>query len=516
MENNGNTRFFRVPGSDREYDRNKLLLVLLVSLVISLIQVSSVNNLLPVITLDLHAERSDLQWVLSGYALLFGLALVPAGRLGDIFGRSMTWMIGVAIFTLGCVLCGSATTPTILNLARALQGLGAGVFSPQVTGLIQQFFSGHARAKAFSYMGLAISASVAVGPLISGSLVQFLGNAGWRWSFFFNVPLGLLGIVLGFFWLPFSKERRTIGPSASAANREYRAKQRARGRKPARKRGDRIDLDPIGMLLLTVSVLGIMLPFMTDYSWRWFMLLGAVVLMAVWVWWEGYYPKRGGIPMVNLRLFTIESFSYGVAIAGIQFLGTTSVFVVLALVFQQGLGFSALMAGLIGLPNALLSAYFAVWSGKRAVTHGRRLQTDALLIMFVSLLASIGVAWGVLTAGWNPWWIMVPIGFFGIGQGIMGSVNQTVTMSDVPRAHGGTAGGIQQTAQRITTAIGNAMITAILFTFVSDQDNASLHDWAIGYAGSIGTICVIVACSLILAFIFQRRPLQPAPADRGD
>lgn len=516
MGNFENTRFFKVPGSDRTYDRNKLLLVLLVALVISLMQVSSVNNLLPIIAQGLGAERTDLQWVLSGYSLMFGLVLVPAGRLGDIFGRSMTWMVGIVIFSVACLICGISTDPLMLNLARALQGFGAGVFSPQVTGMIQQYFSGRARAKAFAYMGLTVSASVAVGPLISGGLVQLLGTPGWRWSFFINVPIGLLGIALGAIWLPFSKERRTMGPEARKANREYRLAQKARGLMPGRKRGGRIDLDPLGMLLLTLAVLGIMLPFMTHFAWRWFLLAGAVVVLAAWVHWEAYYPTRGGIPMVNLNLFKIDSFSFGVAIGGIQFLGTTSVFAILALMLQQGLHFTALQAGMIGFPNALVSAYFAVWTGRRAVEKGRELQTLALAIMFGSLLATIGVAWGILLLHWSAWWLALPLTVFGIGQGIMGSANQTVTMSDVPRAHGGTAGGIQQTAQRIATAIGNAMLTAILFAFVVNQETAVGSQWATGFSVSLGAICAIVLIALTLAIIFQRRPRQLAPADRGD
>ncbi|MDY5131152.1 MFS transporter, partial [Actinotignum timonense] len=218
-----NTRYFTIPGSDRTYDRNKLLVVLIVALVMSFIQVSSVNNLLPIIETGLNAGRGDIQWVLSGYSLAFGLLLVPAGRMGDIFGRSSLWMIGMAVFTLGSLLCGLASDALILNIARALQGIGSGIFSPQVTGMIMQYFDGHARAKAFAYMGLAISASVAVGPLLSGSLVQLFGPVGWRWSFILNVPLGLLGLGLGIFLLPFLKERRAIGDDAARIDAAYRA-----------------------------------------------------------------------------------------------------------------------------------------------------------------------------------------------------------------------------------------------------------------------------------------------------
>lgn len=129
----------------------------------------------------MSASESGIQLILSGYALAVGISLVPAGRLGDIFGRSSMWVIGLAIFTLASLGCGLAHTIAELNLMRVLQGIGGGFFSPQVTGLIQQYFQGRARARAFGYMGLVVAASVAVGPLLSGLLVSLLGqDPGWR------------------------------------------------------------------------------------------------------------------------------------------------------------------------------------------------------------------------------------------------------------------------------------------------------------------------------------------------
>lgn len=111
-----------------------------------------------------------------------------------------------------------------------------------MTGLIQQYFQGNARARAFGLMGLVVAMSVALGPLISGTLVQFLGeDPGWRYSFFINVPIGLFGAIAAWFFLPFGKERRTIGPDAPAVEAEYEAQEIAEGRNPARRRGTSID-----------------------------------------------------------------------------------------------------------------------------------------------------------------------------------------------------------------------------------------------------------------------------------
>lgn len=496
-----NPRFFTVAGSDRVYDRNKLLAVLLVPLMMTLMQVSAVNNVLSAMGQAVSASDSQLQWVLSGYALAVGIALVPAGRIGDIFGRSSVFVIGFSIFTLASLLVGLANDATVLNLLRLLQGFGAGVLSPQTTGLIQQYFTGQARARAFALFGLVVSMSVAVGPLMSGVLIGTLGReVGWRWAFIINFPIGLIGLVLAFLWLPFGKERRHVGPRRDQARAEHIANQKAKGVK-YRKR-TRIDLDPFGMFLLVLAVLGLMLPFMsTGKDWIWALIPVAVILLGVWVAWERWYKKRGNEPMVDLDLFKITTFSYSAAISALQFLGTTSVFVVLALFLQRGLDATALQVGLISLPNAIISGFAAIWSGRRAVEHGRGVQVMALILMLVGVLGSVGVIWGI-EHGISFWWLMIPLTILGFGQGSMGSANQTQSMLDVPAQSGGTAGGIVQTGQRISTAIGNAVITAVFF--LGQRLYVGEDGWYIGIMLAYVTVSFFIIVALVTALAFWR------------
>lgn len=221
---------FSVPGSPRIYDRRQLLAVLLIPLMMALVQVSSVNNALPALTQALGSSPSEVQWVLSGYTLAIGVILVPAGRLGDIFGRSSLFMIGLVLFTLASLAAGLAQTTMTLNILRVFQGLGAGILSPQTTGLIVQYFQGKARTQAFALFGLVVSISVAIGPILSGLLIGWFGNdLGWRGGFAVNVPLGVLGLILGARWLPFGKERRTLGPDHEAVQQEYRDQEIAAG-----------------------------------------------------------------------------------------------------------------------------------------------------------------------------------------------------------------------------------------------------------------------------------------------
>ncbi|MDO5049422.1 MAG: MFS transporter [Actinomycetaceae bacterium] len=472
----------RVPGVDRVFKPRQILTVLLVPLAMSLVAVSSVNVALTTIGIGLDATEAQLQWVLSGYALTIGITLVPAGRLGDLFGRGTLFQLGLVAFTAGSIMSGLAQDPSFLNFARVIQGIGGGLFSPQIMGIIQQTFSGQARAKAFGLFGMVVAVSVAVGPVLAGLLITVFGDQdGWRYTFFVNGPLGVLGIVLGFLWLPFARERRWLaarkarkagepdpnsiledgaeGASDGAASASTPGEARKRPRR-------KVDLDPVGAMLLALAVLGIMYPF-TSREFRWPLVaifIGAIALLFVWWKWESYYTARGNFPMVNLDLLRIPSFSMGTIVAGAYFMGSTTTFAIVAMYLQMGLEQSAMVAGTIGLPNALISAFAARWASQRALRIGRPVVQFALAMMIVGSLTSLGVVALIAAGKASFWWLLLTLGILGIGQGAFGAANQTLSLDEVPIQHGGTAGGVKQTAERIATAIGNSIMTAIYFS----------------------------------------------------
>ena len=191
----------------------------------TLLDVSIVNVAVPSIDRALHATPSDLQWVLSGYALTFGLILVPAGRFGDARGRRTGFVAGLVLFTVTSAVAGLATSPLWLIVARLVQGAAAGVVNPQVSGMIQQLFRGAERGRAFGLLGATIGISTAVGPLLGGLLIQAGGEQhGWRFVFFVNVPVGIVALMLGWRLLP-----RDSGPSAASARPGRGAAARRRG-----------------------------------------------------------------------------------------------------------------------------------------------------------------------------------------------------------------------------------------------------------------------------------------------
>jgi MFS family permease len=197
--------------------QRRILGLALVPLFMSLLSVSIVNVVLPSLQKDIGATSSQLQWVLTGYALAFGVLLVAAGRAGDVFGRGKLFLIGVSMFGVGSLVAGLSPDPVTLNIARVVMGFGSGFLNPQGIGLIQQYFSGAQRGKAFGIFGGVVGVSVAIGPVLGGFLIQLFGvGIGWRAAFLINVPFCILAMLLAKPWLPKSAWKPVPPGSASS------------------------------------------------------------------------------------------------------------------------------------------------------------------------------------------------------------------------------------------------------------------------------------------------------------
>jgi MFS family permease len=177
--------------------RWRALTVSLAGAFMVLLDVSIVNVALPSIEREFGISASTVQWVVSGYALAFGLALVPAGRLGDTIGRRRMFLIALSAFVLTSALTGAAQTTGWLLAARLLQGVAGGMLIPQNVGLVQDLFRGAERARAFGVLGSVVGLSTATGPVVGGLILSLAGSPdGWRWVFYVNVPIGLVALVL--------------------------------------------------------------------------------------------------------------------------------------------------------------------------------------------------------------------------------------------------------------------------------------------------------------------------------
>lgn len=458
--------------------RWRILIVLLGAIFMSLVGVSIVNVTLPSIQEGLGASQSDLQWVLSGYALTFGVVLVAAGRAGDIVGRGGIFLVGVAVFTLSSIAASAAPTAEMLNASRFIQGVGSGLLNPQGVGMIQQYFRGAERGRAFGFFGSMVGVAVAIGPVLGGTLIYLGGtDIGWRLTFLVNAPVGLLVILLGLKWFPKPLFRRRPVGELTRAERASRS------------------MDPVGSVLLGVAVLAILFPFVESRSSAitWALAPLGVVLVVVWVFWEKRYARSGKSPMVDLNIFRTRSFSNGTIIVTLYFLGMTSIWVIVAMYMQQGAGKSAFEAGLVGIPSAVLSALAANWAGKRVMKFGRKIVIGGMLFALTGLGTSITVVLLHEAGHLSVWWLLVSLALIGAAQGSVISPNQTLTLAEVPLQYAGSSGAVMQTGQRIGTSVGIAAVTAALFATLS------VSNWGSAVTTGFGLIILVVLAALAVA-----------------
>ncbi|MEV0727041.1 MFS transporter [Micromonospora purpureochromogenes] len=442
----------------------------LVAAFMTLLDVSIVNVAVPSMDRALHASPSDLQWVLSGYALTFGLILVPAGRFGDARGRRTAFVVGVALFTLTSALAGLATSPAWLVTTRLLQGAAAGVVNPQVTGLIQQLFPGTERGRAFGLLGATIGISTAIGPLLGGLLIHLGGeDHGWRWVFFVNVPVGILAVVLGWRLLP----TRPAGQP------------------------DRHRLDPVGVLLLGIGVLLLLLPLVQreqwQSPWKWALVPAGLAVLVGFGLWERRYARHQ-TPLFDLRLFRLRSYTLGALIALVYFGGFTAIFFIFTLYLQNGLGYSPLIAGLAITPFALGSALASTLGGRIVNRFGRPLVGIGLVVVVIGLGTVVLVLRGSPQHS-VPLLTALPLLVAGLGSGLVITPNQTLTLSQVPVPQAGSAAGMLQTGQRIGSAAGIAAVGAMFFSSLASTGG----DWAGAFRHSLLLAAGVVVLALVAA-----------------
>jgi MFS family permease len=192
--------------------------------------------------------------------------------------------------------------------------------------------------------------------------------------------------------------------------------------------------------------------------------------------------------MIDLELFRTRSFANGTMLISCFFLGSTSIWVLLALYVQEGLGFTALQAGLIGLPSAIASAISAPLVGSHVVRVGRIMVVWGIGIVLVGLLGTLLVVWLNLAFDVNIWWLLLTLGVQGVGMGMVVSPNQTLTLMDVPLQYAGSAGGVLQTGQRVGTSVGIAAITGVAFATLD-----LTGDWSQAFMYGLVLITAVIA-----------------------
>lgn len=413
------------------------LAVLVAAQFMFVVDVFIVNVAIPSIRASLGASGSDIEAIVAVYQIAYAAALITGGRLGDIYGRKLLFMIGVVGFTAASAWCAIAGSPVMLIMARATQGMTAALMVPQVLASIQTMFPSEERPRAFGVVGIALGLGSAAGLMLGGWLISLDPyGLGWRSAFIINIPIGLL---VAAFALPLVPALRSRGKA-------------------------RLDISGASVLVIGLAlVLGPAL-FGRDFGWPlWVwptMAIGAVVL-AAFLRLETTIRRREGEPLIDPAILRHRPFAFGLGATFSFYLGFTSFLLVLTLLLQNGLGFSALETGLVCTP---LAVAFLIAS-RLAVRFTR---SDAIgtikaggVILAISLLVLGAVIWEMPKPSLLV--LAFPLGLYGFGEGLVLSPLLNAVLAKAKHAPAGAVSGVLITVQQISGAVGIAAVGAVYF-----------------------------------------------------
>lgn len=405
-----------------------------------------VNVAIPTIAVELHASAAQIESVVAIYLIAYGTLVVTGGRLGDIFGTRNTFLAGVAGFTLTSLWCGVAQSGPELILARAAQGATAALMVPQVLATLHVLFPDEARGRAFAIYGAVLGLAGAAGFLLGGVLVTLNpGGLGWRSVFFVNVPCGLAIMITAWRLMPLAPRRV----------------------------GTRLDL--AGALLLFIGLLCIIGPllFGRELNWSiavWGAMAAGVLVLMGFMSFERMVARRGGMPLVDLALFSDRAFMRGLGAVFFFFFANLSFYFVMTLFMQENLHYGALFSGLVVVPLALAFVVASRHSAVRARHRGTLVLIEGCGLQIAGLAAlALAIVW---LRESSPWVLMLLLVVFGYGQGLVMAPLSSVVLSTVHSASAGAGSGLYGTTTQIANAAGVAAVGAVFFSL---RDTTSDH-----------------------------------------
>jgi EmrB/QacA subfamily drug resistance transporter len=422
--------------------------VLIFASFMDLLDATIVNVALPSIRDDLGASGAQLEWVVGGYLLAFAVLMITGGRLGDIAGRRRLFVTGVVGFTAGSLMACIAPSIGVLLAARVVQGGFAAMMVPQMLSSLQALYSPRERAAMLGVVGGVSGLSAVIGPVLGGWLVSSDAfGMGWRSIFLINLPVGLVLVVLALRWVPDTRSEHPLR------------------------------LDPVGLLLATTGLLGVVYALVEGRQQDWAARISAIgvgglVLLAAFAVQQVRRERATGSALLPMRLFADRGFSAGLVTQG-TFQGSLAGFaLVLTVYVQTGLGWSPIHAGLTLLPFSLgafvgtgISVPLGMKLGKVVMVAGAALQSAAT----VWVLAVVhGQGDRLSTSDLVPALVVA-----GIGLGMLVVPLVDIALATIPTTEAGAASGAYGTVQQVGAALGVAVIGTVFFGVVGTSYDAA-------------------------------------------
>lgn len=450
------------------------LIIVLSAPLLSVIDVFIINIAIPSIKTGVHATDAEVQLVIAGYLLGYAAFLITGGRAGDHFGRKKVFFWGMFAFTIASCLCGLSMTPFQLNLTRFLQGLSASFMVPQTIAFIQILFTDKKeRAKAVGLFGITLGIAAIIGQVLGGYLSDtHWAIAGWRLIFFINLPIGMVTL-----WATHRYVTETKGNHGSK-------------------------FDYVGVLILTLALVCLIYPLTQgrEAGWPWWSILMIILSLVLFVYFMYDQKKKlltNKNPLIDVRLFEIKDFNIGLIAVLFHFMLHTSYLLLSAVYLQNGLKISALLSGLYFVFPGILFIFSSLIASKLIVRFGKKVLQVGVILLAISFLLQVQL--------WKPgvdrWIIVVLMGIWGLGNGLVLPSLLNIVLKSVPAEHAGAAAGIYSTFQQTASALGISIIGGIFFYF-------SQESWQIAYkAGVIAILICVLLVGIMLYILPEEKSL---------
>jgi EmrB/QacA subfamily drug resistance transporter len=431
-----------------------------------------VNVAMPAITTGLKASTADVQLVISGYAVVYAVFLITGGRLGDIYGRRVVFLIGLVGFALASAFCGLAWSPLSLVIGRLLQALAAAAMAPQALASIHALFPRRERGRALSIYGITLGFSSVIGQLLGGALVGAnIDGLGWRLIFLINVPIVVVAFI-----------------ATLKVLRESRSERRPR-------------LDWGGVVLSCAALTALVLPLVEgrERGWPWWsivMLLTTPFFVEAFRRYEIRVAKAGGDPLVAIEIFQSRGLLRG--LSAIMFLyAIATFFLIYSIYLQTALGFDALHAGLGIIPFSIGFVTGSTFMPLFGRVLGRAATSLGFCFSAVGAIATALIAGHFPIGVIPPWTLMGPaVMVIGLGMGTSIPTMMRAIVERVEPRHAGLVSGLVNSTLQVSAAVAIAVLGGLFYTVIGTSTGAG----AVTHAFSI-TLLGIAACHLGGAFL---------------